>query len=190
MKYAVTAYAIGGSGKGHRLGLKKKDDGGYRVVWIEHADLRLFTLEQRQKYLLPWRRRHPQYKVTVREVQPYPWLLLDTDTRWPDARVCRALNEVGRRLKRKLFIREGLRTRARQQELWEWGLRTYGYPAVLNYVARPGTSRHETGDAADVGVGSENGTNLGDYPGARQACAAVGLLFPMSWEPWHVEKRA
>lgn len=160
------------------------------IVWADdrRRDRGVFTAVEWETIAKPWAKRYRQ-RLRRTKVNPYPWLVLDTDTAWPDADVCRALNELGRRLKRKLYLREGKRTRARQQQLYDDGVARYGYPAVLNYVAKPGTSRHETGDAADVGVGSFNGTNLGDYPGARAHAAALGLSFPMSWEPWHVEIR-
>lgn len=186
--YVVAAAPLVG-GKPRRIGIDERGANDRIVWWNTTArDRGVFTKLEYDRLAKPWAKRFRR-RLTRTVVNPYPWLVLDTDTAWPDADVCRALNTLGQRLKRKLYIREGLRTRARQQELYDAGIRRYGYPAVLNYVARPGTSRHETGDAADVGVGSFNGTNLGDYPGARAHAAALGLSFPMSWEPWHVEIR-
>lgn len=187
--YVVTATPLKGvKPKARRLGVDERGKLD-RVVWWDVAarDRGVFTAAEYRDLAIPWAKTHG-YRLTRKVVNPYPWLVLDTDTAWPDADVCRALNAVGARLKRKLYIREGLRTRAQQQALYDAGVRRYGYPAVLNYVAKPGTSLHETGRAADVGVGAFSGPNLGDYPGARTACAAVGLRFPMSWEPWHVQK--
>ncbi len=129
------------------------------------------------------------FRLVKHLINPYPWLVLDTDTHWPNSDLCHVLNTMGQHLKRTLYIREGLRTFQRQTQLYEAGMARYGYPAVLKWVAKPGTSRHETGVAADVGVGAFNGTNLGDYPGARTLAAQLGASFPMSYEPWHIECR-
>jgi hypothetical protein len=73
------------------------------------------------------------------------------------------------------------------------GNRTYGEQVVLynNYLkfghplaARPGTSNHEGGRAADCVV---DGKNIGDVPGARGMLTKRGLCLPVPGEPWHVE---
>jgi hypothetical protein len=53
-----------------------------------------------------------------------------------------------------------------------------------NLAAKPGTSNHEHGDAADVNV---NGTSLASYKNAKELAAQLGLHFPVGGEPWHVE---
>lgn len=185
----------GKKAKYRRIGIDTRTPrkGDERIVWADAGtcDRKVLTRGEVTSLAKQWAKRSG-YTLRSRKVNPYPWLVLDTDTLWPNPALCKALNELGRQLKRKLFIREGLRTRARQQQLYDAGVRRYGYPAVLNYVARPGTSRHEFGNAADVGVlarGSSTGfgTDLGNHPGARTIAARLGIVFPMSWEPWHVE---
>jgi hypothetical protein len=46
------------------------------------------------------------------------------------------------------------------------------------WVAAPGHSNHNRGEAADLG---------GDLGWAHEHAAQFGLVFPMSWEPWHIE---
>lgn len=77
----------------------------------------------------------------------------------------------------RIAITSGYRSRAKQQELYDAWRAGRGNPAN-----RPGTSRHETGEAADlryVGAGSR--------PWAHANARRYGLLFPYSHEPWHVE---
>ena len=90
------------------------------------------------------------------------------------------LARVARDLKVKVHITSGRRSYAEQQVLYRRYLR-YGRPLA----ARPGTSRHETADAADCAVG---GRNIGDFPGARAALKRHGLCLPVPGETWHVEK--
>lgn len=179
-----------GGGARRRLGIRKGILGRKRVVWLsEGADQRLFTLEDRRTVLAAWRRsrRGRRYRVTTKRVVLYPDLVVDSDTRLPRAELSRALQRVATRLRVRLFIREGWRTRARQQELWDaYVARGYAPPIV----ARPGTSRHESGNAADVGVivpGDADGISLRDYPGAVRAAAAEGIRFTVPSEPWHAE---
>ncbi len=121
------------------------------------------------------------YRIT--RLNPYPMLRLDTDTAWPNHDLARLLNELALRLALVLFIREGLRTRAQQQAFWD-AFVARGYRPPL--VARPGTSNHETGDAADVG--DLRGRNIGSIPRARSLMRAYGLCLPVPGEAWHVEK--
>lgn len=83
----------------------------------------------------------------------------------------------------KLSITSGKRSPERQQQLWEQALQKYGDPEIAdNWVARPGTSNHERGLAADLRFADDAArqwahANAGNY----------GLHFPMSWENWHIE---
>lgn len=166
--------------------------GADAIVWAgdARANRGTFTGTEWSTIAVPWAKRYRQ-RLKRTAVNPYPWLVLDTDTGWPDQALCVALNAVGRDLKRKLYIREGLRSRARMLQLWQDAVRRYGSEAAASkWVARPYTSRHGTGKAADVGVGSFGGANLFSYPGARTACARHRVVQPMSWEPWHAEMAA
>lgn len=86
--------------------------------------------------------------------------------------------ELGRRLSRMsttlgipISVTEGFRTFAEQTALWN------ANPNPM-MVARPGTSNHEDGMAADI---SPQKPSYGGREGH------FGLKFPMSWEPWHIE---
>ena len=79
----------------------------------------------------------------------------------------------------KVDISSGNRTRAEQAELYA------KYKAGTgNLAARPGTSNHEHGDAADATIG---GVDLASNAKAKQLAAELGLHFPVPGEPWHVE---
>jgi hypothetical protein len=118
----------------------------------------------------------------------YPFLRLDSDTRMVNPLLAKKLNAIGREMRRFLWIGEGTRTRARQQELWDEYVNRHFRPPI---VARPGTSRHETGDAADVSV-FLNGllqpyTNIGKIARARVLMRRHGVCLPVGGEKWHVE---
>lgn len=97
-----------------------------------------------------------------------------------DPQLAGALEQVARQIGKPLEVVSGLRTHAEQKELYQRFLNGTG-----NLAAVPGTSRHESGRAADVYV---DGVALQNVPGANQAARAVGLGFPVSGEPWHVER--
>nr|WP_260690268.1 D-alanyl-D-alanine carboxypeptidase family protein [Rhizobium leguminosarum] len=86
-------------------------------------------------------------------------------------------------LKGSVTINSGFRDVARQEQLWLEALKKYGSPEVARkWVAPPGNSQHNKGNAADLGYGSDRArdwvhTNAGNF----------GLSFPLSNENWHVE---
>lgn len=83
----------------------------------------------------------------------------------------------------KAKVTSGKRSNKRQQELWEQALKKYGDPEVAdNWVARPGTSRHESGLAADLSFHDDK-----TRAEAHRVAQQYGLHFPMEWEPWHIE---
>lgn len=108
--------------------------------------------------------------------------------RWPhlsgdldcDPKLLDALELVAKDIGVDLHVNYGKRTYAEQKALYD----RLG-PGV---AARPGTSRHETGLAADVVRASARWQNLRDIPGAAAACRNRGLHFPVSHEAWHVER--
>lgn len=83
-----------------------------------------------------------------------------------------------------MVIRSGRRTRAEQEVLYAKYLRD-GWPIA----ARPGTSRHETGRAADTAVRLPDRrlVNVGDDPMTKRLLAKHGLVLPVRGESWHVE---
>jgi len=81
----------------------------------------------------------------------------------------------------RVYLVSGERTTARQTELWNEALEKYGDPEIADdWVARPGTSNHETGLAVDLGGDIGLAVSLVDELG-------LPLWRPMSWEPWHFE---
>lgn len=118
----------------------------------------------------------------------YNWLEVEGDTKLPHPKLARILDEAGRKCGRVLLIKEGTRTRARQQELWN------ANPNPM-YVARPGTSNHEDhnsdgwGIAADV-VDAIDGESLRPMLERRNLMEWLEYeraFFPMKHEPWHIE---
>lgn len=80
-------------------------------------------------------------------------------------------------------INSGFRSVQRQQELWLEALKKYSSPeAARKWVAVPGNSQHNRGNAADLAYSSDASrkwvhANAGNF----------GLNFPMGHEPWHIE---
>lgn len=76
-----------------------------------------------------------------------------------------------------LTITSGTRTRAEQQRLYDLYRAGKGAKA-----AKPGTSKHETGEAVDLGFG-----NAAAKTWAHDNAALYGLTFPVAGEDWHIE---
>lgn len=89
-----------------------------------------------------------------------------------------------------LQVGSGYRSEERQGQLWDEAVRKYGSPeAARKWVAPPGNSQHNHGNAVDIWW---NGQQLGKAPKhvqdwVHQNASAYGLRFPMPHEPWHVE---
>ncbi|MCQ1779151.1 D-alanyl-D-alanine carboxypeptidase family protein [Neorhizobium galegae] len=86
-------------------------------------------------------------------------------------------------LRGTVTINSGYRSIERQQQLWLDALKKYGSPeAARKWVAPPGNSQHNKGNAADLGYSSD---------AARQwvhgNASRFGLAFPLSNENWHIE---
>ena len=83
----------------------------------------------------------------------------------------------------KIGITSGYRSPEVQQRLWEEALAKYGSEAeARKWVAPPGKSQHNHGNAADLSFMS---------PAAQEWVHAnaskYGLAFPLSNEAWHIE---
>ena len=79
----------------------------------------------------------------------------------------------------RIWINSGFRSVERQTQLFANAVRKYGSEqAARKWVAPPGKSNHNKGVAADLG---------GDMALAHRLASQFGLVFPMSWEPWHIE---
>jgi hypothetical protein len=82
-----------------------------------------------------------------------------------------------------LSVYSGYRSPEHQQALYAAALAKYGSPeAARRWVAPPGRSMHNFGEAADLSFAT---------PAARawahDNAGAYGLRFPMGNEPWHIE---
>jgi hypothetical protein len=83
----------------------------------------------------------------------------------------------------QLTLNSGFRSNERQAELYKEALAKYGSEEkARKWVAPPGRSRHNHGDAYDLQYGSDSArawvhANAGKF----------GLAFPMAHEPWHIE---
>lgn len=84
----------------------------------------------------------------------------------------------------RIRITSGYRSPQRQRELWAAALVKYGSEAAARkWVAKPGTSNHERGLAADLAFTG------GGQTWAHANAGRYGLHFPLSWEPWHIEPK-
>src|SRR5262245_1774307 len=70
----------------------------------------------------------------------------------------------------------GYRPLKRQQELWEASDKSG------HMVAAPGRSQHNFGRAVDLKFLDDAAQRF-----AHENARKFGLVFPMSWEPWHIE---
>jgi hypothetical protein len=107
---------------------------------------------------------------------------------------CSSGSQTLRRLSRRLpgksvviNVRCGKRTYAEQTALYKLYLSGKG-----NLAAKPGTSNHETGHAADCGIRVGRGPemNVGASRDARTLLRKYGLCLPVAGENWHVEQGA
>ena len=86
-------------------------------------------------------------------------------------------------IQRELQVSSGYRSNERQSQLWAEALQKYGSPeAARKWVAPPGSSQHNHGNAADLSYVSDAARQW-----AHQNAAQYGLAFPLGNEPWHIE---
>lgn len=86
-------------------------------------------------------------------------------------------------IQQQLRITSGYRSPEKQAELYAEALRKYGSPeAARKWVAPPGRSRHNHGDAADLSYLSPAAQKW-----AHANASQYGLAFPLSNENWHIE---
>jgi zinc D-Ala-D-Ala carboxypeptidase len=113
------------------------------------------------------------------------------DDRYPavtrlDPRLLRALRTAARAAAGdgvELFVNSGWRSEKYQAALFEQAVWKYGSEAkAAQWVARPGTSVHESGDAVDIGP-DDAATWLSEHGAGYGLCQTYGN------EPWHFELR-
>lgn len=82
-----------------------------------------------------------------------------------------------------ISINSGYRSVERQQQLWQEALAKYGSVAeARKWVAPPGNSQHNRGNAADLGYSNDAARKW-----AHENAGQFGLSFPLSNENWHIE---
>lgn len=82
-----------------------------------------------------------------------------------------------------LRVLSGFRSPERQAQLWQNALTKYGSPeAARKWVAPPGRSQHNHGNAVDLRYLDPAATAW-----AHENAAKYGLTFPLSNENWHIE---
>lgn len=150
-----------------------------------------------------WAKRRAARSTRVIGPKQWPFVVLG-DTAWPtNKRLLRALNTTGRRRRRMIRIVSGLRT---PHEAWvlrmamlngtgntaaKCCLKYSGKHSWANCGKQP-QSNHASGNAADCGTVTSNGTyrSLADDKKARRIFESLGGCFPVrspQWEPWHSE---
>jgi hypothetical protein len=83
----------------------------------------------------------------------------------------------------QLGVSSGYRSPARQAQLYQQALQKYGSPAAARrWVAPPGNSQHNKGNAADLKYLSPQAKSW-----VKENAPSYGLSFPLGNEPWHIE---
>lgn len=86
-------------------------------------------------------------------------------------------------IRANLRVGSGFRSPERQQQLWDQALAKYGSPeAARKWVAPPGRSQHNHGNAADLKFMNDAARQW-----VHQNAGQFGLAFPLSNENWHIE---
>lgn len=118
----------------------------------------------------------------------YPFIIMDNDTKMVKPDLAKKINELGRRRKRYVWMGEGWRTNAQQWAFWNAYVARGKRPPTVAY---PGTSNHESGNAADISVfltGPQNSyTNVGNDGRTRSIMRALNLCLPVPGEAWHTQ---
>lgn len=188
IKYVVNSIirdklAAGWNFVAEKLQLPKWDFAGWRAggwtgpgaettaAGIVHADE--FVIRKRSQRKL--RRKHPgllDYMNRTGEV-PIPGYRIGGRVRGLDPEFLKRLASWNAFLGGRYNVSSGYRSVAEQTTLW------YRYGQNPRRVARPGSSKHNFGLAADLAPPTT--------AAHRAAAARFGLAFPMSWEPWHIQ---
>lgn len=93
------------------------------------------------------------------------------------------LADLPKELAGQITINSGFRSNERQAQLWQEALAKYGSVAeARKWVAPPGNSQHNKGNAADLGYGSDAARQW-----AHDNASRYGLAFPLGNENWHIE---
>lgn len=105
-------------------------------------------------------------------------------------KIARMFEAAPPEIKQGLGVYSGARSVERQAELYAAALKKYGSEAeARKWVAPPGNSQHNHGNAADL---SYNGASLANAPAnvvswLHENAGKFGLKFPLGNENWHIE---
>jgi len=164
----------------HRVLVQRRDGKGMREV--VNGGRRRFTKARAQAIAATLKKRGRNARIQKvltpkqkNDLLIKKWLRGDLDF---DRKLMVRLARAARDSRTVLHVNYGKRTYAEQTYLWN----KYGPPRA----ARPGTSRHETGLAADV-VTRLTRRNVGSVASVRAAMKKHGVCLPVPGEPWHVE---
>ncbi|MFG1429177.1 D-alanyl-D-alanine carboxypeptidase family protein [Roseixanthobacter glucoisosaccharinicivorans] len=87
-------------------------------------------------------------------------------------------------IRQSVGVNSGFRSVERQRQLFDEAVKKYGSEdAARKYVAPPGRSQHNFGEAMDLQFGSSEAREY-----FHQNAAKYGLSFPLPHEPWHIER--
>jgi hypothetical protein len=140
-------------------------------------------------------KRQDQMAIALGEKPPHPAKIVLNPRNWwkkfvvgdtdCERDLLTALANVGKELGVTIYVRQGRRTIAEQQHLYDLFLAGKG-----NLAAKPNRNApHVRGIAADCAVGTtRDGANIGDYKGAREAMKKRGLCLCVGGETWHVQR--
>lgn len=93
------------------------------------------------------------------------------------------LADLPKELAGQIKINSGFRSNERQAQLWQEALAKYGSVSeARKWVAPPGNSQHNKGNAADLGYGSDAARQW-----VHDNASKYGLQFPLGNENWHIE---
>jgi D-alanyl-D-alanine carboxypeptidase len=200
-RYVVLAEAEGHDGKPHWYPIGHDDKDGFHLVrnddnWATKEEPHIRPVKAGVKPRMEWAKANGHPKVKVMKVAKWEEhagggngkLTLRQGAHWPtDKRTVERLKQVAADLGVEVRIISGLRTYQEQVALYNAYLAGRG-----NLAARPGTSNHEKGHAADTDVVDPKTGNLvsiGAWPGARAALKKHGLVLSVGSENWHVDPR-
>lgn len=103
-----------------------------------------------------------------------------------------AFVQAGQEAGYDISVISGHRSNERQAVLWQQALNKYGSAdEARKYVAPPGKSTHQTGEAVDLQYGDRKaglgGTETPSVKWAHANAEKFGLTFPLGHEDWHIE---
>lgn len=105
-------------------------------------------------------------------------------------KLSRLIQSAPPEMRDKLGVYSGARSVERQAELWQEALKKYGSAEeARKWVAPPGNSEHNHGNAADLSFGGASLANAPDDVAKwlHDNAGQYGLKFPLGNENWHIE---